>query len=367
MQERGDVLNDVLRDVPGDAPDRSSRPLVALTMGDPAGIGPEITVKALADPAVRATTCPLVVADARVMQRAVSASGLDLAVRTVAGPDDVRDEPGRVDVLDLANVTDVRFGEVSAEYGRAAVASIEAACALARGGRIDALVTAPISKEAIRAAGSRFPGHTELLADLFQVPAHDVMTAFVLDRLRIFFLTRHHSLRDFLDLLEVDLVLRGLRRVDELLRPLGVPLPKIALAALNPHAGENGLLGSEEGEILRPAVAAARDAGVDVTGPVPADAVFHQARYGRYDAVLSLYHDQGHIAAKTLDFFGTVSCTLGLPVIRTSVDHGTAFDIAGRGVADPAGQAAAIKVAAEFARGAQARPSEYPSEYPSEQ
>ncbi|MQA87178.1 MAG: 4-hydroxythreonine-4-phosphate dehydrogenase PdxA [Streptosporangiales bacterium] len=323
-------------------------PLIGLTMGDPAGIGPEITVKALADPATRGRARTLLLADVGVVEQAVEVAGVDLTVRRVAGPEEVTDDPARIDVLDLATVGSVEFGQVAAAYGKAAVASIELACALARERRIDAIVTAPISKEAIRAAGSPFPGHTEMLAELFGVPGDRVVTAFVLDQLRIFFLTRHHSLRDLVDLLHTGLVLRGLRRVDELLVDLGIERPKIALAALNPHAGENGLLGSEEREILEPAVRAARDEGIDATGPVPADAVFYQARHGRYDGVLSLYHDQGHIAAKTLDFFGTVSCTLGLPVIRTSVDHGTAFDIAGRGVADASGQVAAIRVAAEL-------------------
>jgi 4-hydroxythreonine-4-phosphate dehydrogenase len=320
-------------------------------MGDPAGVGPEITVAALADPAVRRSVRPLVVADAGVIERAVAAAGLDLDVRRVAGPEELTPAADAIEVLDLHNVGDLEHGVVRAEYGKAAVASVEATCALAREGRVDGIVTAPISKEAIRAGGSAFPGHTEMLADLFVVEPHRVLTMFVLDALRIFFLTRHHPLADAIAALSAEQVHDGLVRAGELLGELGIDAPRIALAALNPHAGENGMLGREEGEILRPAVRSARELGWDVTGPVPADAVFHQARNGRYDAVLALYHDQGHIAAKTLDFFGTVSCTLGLPVIRTSVDHGTAFDIAGRGIADARGQVAAIRVASELAAG----------------
>jgi 4-hydroxythreonine-4-phosphate dehydrogenase len=324
-------------------------PVIGLTMGDPAGIGPEITAAALADAAVRGRARPLVVADAAVMEQAVTIAGCALRVRQVSGPEEVTGDPGLIEVLDPGAAGPVRRGQVRPEHGRAAVQSIEVTCGLAREGRLDAIVTAPISKEAIRAAGSPFPGHTEMLADLFGVPASQVMTMFLLGELRIFFLTRHHSLADAVAGLTGAKVHAGLVRTAELLAELGLGSARIALAALNPHAGENGLLGREELDVLAPAVASARAAGVDVTGPVPADAVFHQARHGRFDAVLSLYHDQGHIAAKTLDFFGTVSCTPGLPVIRTSVDHGTAFDIAGRGIADAHGQVAAIGVAARFA------------------
>jgi len=233
--------------------------------------------------------------------------------------------------------------------GKAALAYIEMACRLALDGSVQGIVTAPINKEAIKAAGSTFPGHTEMLASLLGVAEDRVFTLFVLDQLRIFFLTRHHSLSDAIARIDEDGVLHALKEVWQLSRQIGVPSPRLALAALNPHAGENGLLGKEENTILKPAVERARAAGISVAGPIPADAVFYQCRQGRYDAVLSLYHDQGHIAAKTVDFYRTVSCTLGLPIIRTSVDHGTAYDIAGRWVAEASGQTAALKVAAELA------------------
>ena len=322
---------------------------LGLTMGDPAGIGPEITVRALADPSLQGLTRPLVVADAKVIAQTIDALGLDLSVRRAEGPEDLSEDPATVDVVDLDNIGPVTFGATSGACGRAAVASIEATCALADEGRLDGVVTAPISKEAIREGGSSFPGHTEMLADLFGVAPDQVVTMFVLGRLRIFFLTRHHPLAEVIAGLTTPQVRAGLVRVHELLGELGMDHPRVALAALNPHAGENGLLGQEELDILGPAVAEAAAQGVDAVGPVPADAVFYQARHGRFDGVLSLYHDQGHVAAKTLDFFGTVSCTLGLPVIRTSVDHGTAFDIAGRGIADATGQVAAMRVAAELA------------------
>jgi 4-hydroxythreonine-4-phosphate dehydrogenase len=326
-----------------------SRPLIAVTMGDPAGIGPEILVKALDEGSAFERLRPLTIGDAAVLEDAVRGCGSGLRVRRVAGPDQVTGEPGCLEVIDLATAAAVRPGGLDPRAGRAAVEYVQVACELARGGSVDGIVTCPLNKEAVHAAGFPFPGHTEMLADLLGVPRASVFTAFILDRLRIFFLTRHHSLREAIDRISTDLVVAGLRRVDELSRQIGISAPRIALAALNPHAGENGLLGGEEREVLAPAVTEARRQGIDVSGPVPADAVFFQCREGRYDAVLSLYHDQGHIAAKTVDFFGTVSVTLGLPLIRASVDHGTAFDIAGRWVADARGQIAALRVAAELA------------------
>jgi 4-phospho-D-threonate 3-dehydrogenase / 4-phospho-D-erythronate 3-dehydrogenase len=326
-----------------------ARPLLAVTMGDPSGIGPEIVVKALAHPETRATARPLVIGDAEVLEEAIRGCGLDLEVSTLSSEGEVTADTRLVEVLDLDNVGTLRHGAVDPESGRAAVEYIERAAELVRGGRVDGIVTAPLNKEAIWASGSGFPGHTEMLADLLGVASERVFTMFVLEDLRIFFLTRHHSLSGVFAQITRERVRDGLVRVDELLRELGFAAPRLALAALNPHAGENGKMGTEELTTLRPAVEDALAAGIDVRGPIPADAVFHQCRQGQVDAVLSLYHDQGHVAAKTLDFFGAVSCTLGLPVIRTSVDHGTAFDIAGTWVAEARGQVAAMRVAAELA------------------
>ncbi len=326
-----------------------TRPVLALTIGDPAGIGPEIVAKGLADREIFDRLRPLVIGDAAVMQTVVRGCGLDLKLRSVGSAGEVVGKPGTLEILDLANVPAHRFGVVDGAFGGAAVEYIETACALARDGSVQGIVTAPINKEAIKAAGSRFPGHTEMIAAQFGVPDSRVFTLFVLDKLRIFFLTRHHSLQDAIRLIDEDTVADALQEVWGLSALLGLMSPRLALAALNPHAGENGILGREENDILKPAIERARAGGIDVAGPVPADAVFYQCRQGRYDAVLSLYHDQGHVAAKTLDFYGTVSCTLGYPVIRTSVDHGTAFDIAGRWIADARGQTAAMKVAAELA------------------
>ena len=326
-----------------------TKPVLALTIGDPAGIGPEIVAKALAVTGSHAAMRPLVIGDGRVMEAVVAGCRLDLALRSVAGPGEVTGEPGTLEILDLANLKDHEFGVVDGVFGKAAVAYVETACALARDGAVQGVVTAPINKEAIKAGGSRFPGHTEMIASLFGTPEDRVFTVFLLEQLRIFFLTRHRSLVETITRIDEAAVVNALVEVRRLSPQLGLESPRLALAALNPHAGENGLLGHEENEILKPAIERARSLGIDVVGPIPADAVFYQCRQGRYDAVLSLYHDQGHVAAKTVDFYGTVSCTLGYPVIRTSVDHGTAFDIAGRWIAEARGQVAAMKVAAELA------------------
>jgi 4-hydroxythreonine-4-phosphate dehydrogenase len=320
------------------------RPTLALTLGDPAGIGPEIMAKALAEGSAYDLMKPVAVGTRGVLEQVIEGAGLDLQVRTIGSPADARGERGTVELIEAGTLERARFGEIDAEHGRAALDAIEKACSL----EVDGLVTAPINKEAARAGGLKFPGHTELLADLLGADPDGVFTMFVVGKLRIFFLTRHLSLRDAIDALTVERVHDGIVRVDGLLRELGVDDPHIALAALNPHAGEGGLMGDEEIRVLRPAVEQAREDGVKVSGPVPADAVFHQGHEGRFDGVIALYHDQGHIASKTLDFFGTVSATLGLPVIRTSVDHGTAFDLAGTWKADARGQVNALRVGAEL-------------------
>jgi 4-hydroxythreonine-4-phosphate dehydrogenase len=324
-------------------------PLLAITIGDPAGIGPEIVAKSLADDGRPSSVRLVVIGDAGVLAEAVEGCRLEVEIRPVRGPSEVSGDPNTLELIDLANVDVVRHGAVDPALGQASIDYIEEACRLACAGEVEGIITAPITKEAIRAAGSTYPGHTEMLAELLGVSADEAFTMFVLDRLRIFFLTRHYPLTEAIARITPELVTASLVRIARLLAGIGIPDPRLALAALNPHAGENRLLGSEEQEILSPAVDAARAAGVDVVGPVPADAVFFQCRQGRYDAVLCLYHDQGHIAAKTVDFFGTVSCTLGLPVIRTSVDHGTAYDIAGRWIAEAGGQLAATRAAAELA------------------
>ena len=314
-------------------------PVVAVTIGDPAGIGPEIVVRALAQDAVRRSVQALVVGDRWVLERAMEVTGTTLEF-SPAGP---------VRLLDLANVDHrLQWGKIQATAGAAAGQFIERAVQETLAGRADALATAPINKEALWRAGYRYLGHTEMLGALTGSP--DPLTMFAVRNLRIFFLTRHMSLREAVAEVKRDRLGAILPRIVGELQKLGFDRPHIAVAALNPHAGEGGALGKEDLEEIAPAVQDARGQGWQVDGPVPADAVFAQALDGRYDAVLALYHDQGHIAAKTLDFHGAVSVTLALPFIRTSVDHGTAFDIAGKGLARAESMAAAILMAGDLAR-----------------
>jgi len=274
-----------------------------------------------------------------VLERAMEVTGTTLEF-SPAGP---------VRLLDLANVDHrLQWGKIQATAGAAAGQFIERAVQETLAGRADALATAPINKEALWRAGYRYLGHTEMLGALTGSP--DPLTMFAVRNMRIFFLTRHMSLREAVAEVKRDRLAAILPRIVGELRTLGFDRPRIAVAALNPHAGEGGALGKEDLEEIAPAVQDARGQGWQVDGPVPADAVFAQALDGRYDAVLALYHDQGHIAAKTLDFHGAVSVTLALPFIRTSVDHGTAFDIAGKGLARAESMAAAILMAGDLAK-----------------
>jgi 4-hydroxythreonine-4-phosphate dehydrogenase len=330
----------------------SNRPILAATMGDPAGIGPEICVRALLSPEVRDVSRSFVIGDARVLERALEVCGLSARLHRMSGPDglpgDLEDRPGVIDVLhqDSADPSALRMGEVQPLGGEAAFAAIRASIDLAMSHRVDGVVTAPINKESLQAAKIPFIGHTEMFAEY--TGATEEMTMFTIVGLKIFFLTRHVSLAQACAQITVPRVTKGIRQCIKALHQLGYTEPHLAVAALNPHGGEDGMFGREEIEGIKPAIAAARAQGLRISGPVPADSVFHLARIGRYDAVLSLYHDQGHIAAKMMDFERTVSVTLGLPVLRTSVDHGTAFDIAGTGKASAVSMIEAIRVAAEY-------------------
>ncbi len=318
-------------------------------MGDPAGIGPEIAVRALLSPAVRDVSRSFLIGDARVFERALSVCGLSAKLNRVEAPEAIADRTGVIDVMHQQTVDlDVlQIGKVQALGGEAAYAAIRSSIELAMAGRVDGIATTPINKESLKAAKIPFIGHTEMFAD--QTGAREEMTMFTISGLKIFFLTRHLSLMDACKQITRDRTLKGIENSVKALRQLGIETPHLAVAALNPHGGEDGLFGREEIEAIKPAIEAARARGMRVSGPVPADSVFHMARIGRYDAVLSLYHDQGHIAAKMMDFEKTVSVTLGLPILRTSVDHGTAFDIAGTGKASAVSMIEAIKVAAEYA------------------
>ncbi len=333
-------------------------PILAVTLGDPAGIGPEIVARTLADPPAEPPARGLAVGDAGVLERAAGIVGADVGIRAVRDVAEAHFEPGTIDVLDLGVAPgEVAVGEVSAVAGRAALAAIECAVRLALDGAVQAVVTAPINKEAIWAAGSTHLGHTELLGEL--TGSSRFQTMFVVDALCIFFTTRHMALREALGRITRDAVGQAIDEAATALRVLGHEQPRIAVAAVNPHGGEGGRFGREELDAIAPACDDARARGHDVHGPIPADAVFHQGLQGRFDAVLCHFHDQGHIAAKTYDFDGTVSVTMGLPILRTSVDHGTAFDIAGSGTASHGAMAAAYRIAARYAPYAKRLRAEY--------
>lgn len=325
------------------------KPIIGISMGDPAGIGPEIVVRALADQIVNQAARCLVYGDARVIDKAVREGGLSLAVRAIGKPDEARFAADSIEVIDFANADPTAFepGQVQASCGQAAWDYIQAVVRAALRGEVEAINTAPINKESIQAAGVPYIGHTEMLAGL--TGAHDPLTLFETLGLRVFFLSRHVSLRKSCDLVTKERLLDYIERCQQALEQLGLGGGELAVAGLNPHCGEHGLFGDEEVREVEPAVAEAQKRGFRVAGPIGADSVFHQAKIGCYAAVLSLYHDQGHIATKTLDFERTISLTLGLPFLRTSVDHGTAFDIAWQGKASAVSMVESIRVAARYA------------------
>ena len=327
----------------------SDRPYVAITMGDPAGIGSEVTAKALADPRAYERCRPFVVGNTDAMREALTLFDNGMEVRSASSLDDIAGEPGAVDVLDAGNLDYdlVATGRVSAEAGRASVEWVKQAGEMAASEQIAAIVTAPINKEACSLAGHRDIGHMEIFQS--QTGAKEVATMLVADVLRVVHLTTHKSLRVACDFANRENVLAKIMLTDEYFRKWGFESPRIGVAALNPHASDGGLIGSEEQEHIEPAVRDAQARGVCATGPVPPDTVFNQAINGKFDVVLAMYHDQGHIPIKVHNWAQSVSVNLGLPFIRTSVDHGTAFDIAGKGVADHEGMREAIRVAVGLA------------------
>ena len=327
------------------------RPLLAITMGDPAGVGPEVVLKALAEPSLSAVSRPLVVGSAAMLERTRAWAGVDLAIQPVAAPEDAAGAAGTVDVLDLNNVEVARLplGQLSAEAGGAAMAYVLRAMELAQAGRVAGMVTAPINKEATSLAGYPDMGHMALFERLLGITDHATML--VAGKLRVVHLTTHYSLAEACAKVTRDRVLSQLRLTHRSFETWGWRRPAIGVAALNPHGGEGGLLGREEIDAIAPAVEAAQAEGIDARGPYPADSLMAQGLDGSYAAVLAMYHDQGHIAIKVHDFASSVSVALGLPFLRTSVDHGTAFDIAGQGVADAVSMVEAIRVAVDLAVG----------------
>jgi 4-hydroxythreonine-4-phosphate dehydrogenase len=325
-----------------------TKPLVAITMGDAAGVGPEIIVKALAQARVYAVARPLVIGDRARLVKAAGITRVGAGVTAVPTPREASFIAGTIDCIDVGLIPeDLPFGRLSAQAGEAAFRYIERAVALAAARQVDAICTAPINKEALHAAGHRYPGHTELLAALTGTP--EVSMMLTAPGLRVIHCTTHIGLVDAIERIDPPLVERTIRRGHAALLRAGVERPRIAVCAINPHAGESGLFGrGEEASKIAPAIAAVRAAGINADGPLPADTVFFRAARGDFDLVVAMYHDQGHCAVKVLGLDAGVNITVGLPVIRTSVDHGTAFDIAGTGAADERSLIAAIDAAAEL-------------------
>lgn len=314
---------------------------IALTMGDPCGIGPEIVLKACADP-TRTAVPVVVIGDPGVLAHAERVVRSGLAVRPIATLDEAAYAPGAVDVLVEGELpADLPWGVVDARAGDASYRYVRRAVELALSGAVRAMATAPINKEALRLAGIPHPGHTEILAELSGTADYAMMMA--TDELRVVLVTVHQSLRSAIESLTPDRELDIIRLTDRTLRRGGLPAPRIAVAGLNPHAGENGLFGREDLDVIAPAVAAARAEGIHADGPLPADTVFLRARTGEFDAVVAQYHDQGLIPVKYLGLQHGVNITIGLPFVRTSVDHGTAFDLAGTGTADHAALLTALR------------------------
>ena len=324
------------------------KPLVAIPIGDPAGVGPEITVKALALKEIFDAARCVVVGDRKIIENAVKITGAGLKVNVISDPDKGDYSEGILNLVDLVNLDMERFefGKVQGMCGKAAYEDIEKSVALANDRKVDAVATTPINKEALRAGGINFIGHTEIFGALTNTP--DPLTMFEVRGLRVFFLTRHVSLRQACDMVKKDRIIDYVIRCKEALKRLGVTEGTMAIAGLNPHSGEHGLFGNEEVEEVIPAVEELKNMGYDVAGPIGADSVFHLALKGKFNSVLSLYHDQGHIATKTLDFERTIAITGGMPILRTSVDHGTAFDIAGRNIVSEVSMAEAILLAAKY-------------------
>ncbi|HDN26712.1 MAG TPA: 4-hydroxythreonine-4-phosphate dehydrogenase PdxA [Thioploca sp.] len=325
-----------------------AKPIIAITLGDPAGIGPEIVVKSLSDSKVYEVCQPLVIGDKNVIVNALTICYQTADIHVIEKPQEGKYQLGTIDLIDLQNMDTSKLhkGTVQAMCGQAAYDYIEKAVKLAMAGEVESLATTPINKESLRAAKIKHIGHTEMLEELSQTT--DPLTMFEVRGMRVFFLSRHVSLRQACDLVTKERVLEYIMRCTEAMKKLGVTEGTMAVAGLNPHSGEHGLFGDEEVKHVEPAVKEAQARGYNVVGPIGADSVFHQALQGQYNAVLSLYHDQGHIATKTVDFDRTISITNGLPFLRTSVDHGTAFDIAGKGIASEVSMTEAILLAAKY-------------------
>jgi 4-hydroxythreonine-4-phosphate dehydrogenase len=326
------------------------KPVVGITMGDGAGVGPEIIAKALTDKTIHDLCRPLIIGDKGIMERAAAIVKASVTIRGIGDVAEADFVYGTLDVLDLKNVpADLPFSKIDGRAGRAAYEYIEKAVQLAMAGNIDAIATAPLHKEALKAGGCSLPGHTEILSSLSGTRQYAMML--ISKSLRVIHVSTHLSIRKACDLVKKERVLGIIKLADAAMRNFGISSPRIAVAGLNPHAGEGGLFGTEEIEEIIPAIQEAQRSGICATGPVSPDTVFYRTAIKHdFDIVVVMYHDQGHIPLKLHGFEDGVNVTLGLPFIRSSVDHGTAFDIAGTGTADSRSMKEAIRVAAAMAR-----------------
>ena len=322
------------------------RPLLAVTMGDAAGSGPEIITKTLAEKDITDICRPLVVGDAATMREALRLTDMPGKVRAIRDASEAQFREGTLEVIDLQNINLQKLirGRVDTMAGKAAYEYIRLATDLTLGGQSEALVTSAINKEALNKAGYHYDGHTGLLAELCGVS--DVAMMLVAGKLRVSHVTTHTSLSQAISLIRPDRILTVLNLTNDAVRDMGIDEPRLAVAGLNPHSSEGGLFGDEEQEVIKPAIDEARRQGLDVMDhPLPPDSIFVRTWEGQFDAAIAMYHDQGHIAVKMLGIWLGVNVTLGLPIIRTSVDHGTNFGKAGKGTADPRSLIEAIKLA----------------------
>lgn len=326
-----------------------TKPIIGITMGDGAGVGPEIIMKALGDPSVYEGCRPFVIGDAQLLERAGRVVGSPLQVRSISSLSEANYAFGVVDCFDLKLLpADLPFGQVSAEAGHAAFMYLKQAIELANEGQIDAICTAPLNKEALHKGGHLYPGHTEILAELTGTKDFAMMLS--APKLKVIHVTTHVGIIDAVRMIEPQRVYHVIRMAHETLQKAGYANPRIAVCGINPHAGENGLFGyGEEEEKIVPAVKRALEEGIQVQGPLPADTLFFRTTRGDFDIVVAMYHDQGHGPVKVLGLEAGVNITVGLPIIRTSVDHGTAFDIAGKGIADEQSIKEALRQAIELA------------------
>lgn len=326
------------------------KPVLGITMGDAAGIGAEIIVKSLADKHLYEIAQPVVIGDKKMMQRALDLLQSPLKINVVTNLDNLNAKYGTIDLVDLDNVpADLPYSQVDPRAGKAAYEYVEKAVQYAMANKIQAVVTAPLNKEALHAGGKMFPGHTEILAQLSGTKDYSMML--VSEKLRVIHVTTHVQLRKACDLVKKERVLTVIKLADENAKMLGFKQPRVAVAGLNPHSGENGMFGDEDRKEIVPAVEAAKQLGINACGPIPPDTVFHRAaNLNEFDIVVVMYHDQGHIPIKLLGFDTGVNVTVGLPFIRTSVDHGTAFPIAGKGIADSKSMTESLYLAAQMAQ-----------------